>query len=92
MRLGMRRLMGARLRLEQQWRVAGTHYECTANAWLGLMDERRPAVMTALAVAYGAAGVQRWFHRWRMFFMACAELFGYRDGTEWGVGHYRFVK
>jgi cyclopropane-fatty-acyl-phospholipid synthase len=30
--------------------------------------------------------------RWRMFYMAVAELFGYASGNEWGVGHYRFVK
>jgi cyclopropane-fatty-acyl-phospholipid synthase len=80
------------LRLEEQWRVAGTHYERTANAWLACMDERREAVMAALAGAYGKADAQRWFQRWRMFFMACAELFGYRGGTEWFVAHYRFAR
>lgn len=80
------------LRLQQQWRVAGTHYERTANAWLACMDERREAVMAALAGAYGDADAQRWFQRWRMFFMACAELFGYRGGTEWFVAHYRFAR
>jgi cyclopropane-fatty-acyl-phospholipid synthase len=79
------------LRLEEQWRVAGSHYERTANAWLARADERRAAVMAALVEAYGAAAAPRWFHRWRMFFMACAELFGYRDGTEWMVAHYRFA-
>jgi cyclopropane-fatty-acyl-phospholipid synthase len=24
--------------------------------------------------------------------MACAELFGFDHGNEWGVSHYRFVK
>ena len=80
------------LRLEEQWRVAGTHYERTSNAWLALMDERRLPVMDALAAAYGSADAERWFHRWRMFFMACAELFGYAGGTEWFVAHYRFAK
>jgi cyclopropane-fatty-acyl-phospholipid synthase len=80
------------LRLEEQWRVAGTHYERTANAWLALMDARRDAVMAALAAAYGASDAPRWFRRWRMFFMACAELFGYAGGTEWFVAHYRFAK
>jgi len=80
-----------RLRVEDQWRVNGTHYERTANAWLAQMDARRPAVMKALAAAYGEAAAPLWFQRWRMFFMACAELFGYRGGTEWFVAHYRFA-
>jgi len=80
------------LRLEEQWRVSGTHYERTANAWLALMDQRRTDVLAALAAAYGKEAAPRWFNRWRMFFMACAELFGYRDGTEWMVAHYRFAR
>lgn len=80
------------LHLQEQWRVAGTHYERTANAWLERMDERRAAVMQALSGAYGTEQAPRWLQRWRMFFMACAELFGYRDGTEWMVAHYRFAR
>ncbi len=79
------------LALEDQWRVSGRHYQRTADAWLELMDERRAAVMPALREAYGA-DASRWFHRWRMFFMACAELFGYAHGTEWLVAHYRFTR
>jgi cyclopropane-fatty-acyl-phospholipid synthase len=81
-----------RLALEEHWRVSGRHYEKTANAWLARMDANRPAVLEALAGAYGAAEAQRWLHRWRMFFMACAELFGYGGGTEWFVAHYRFAR
>ncbi len=80
------------LRLEDQWRVSGTHYQRTANAWLALMDQRREAVRAVLTATYGPVDAPRWFHRWRMFFMACAELFGYRDGTEWLVAHYRFTR
>lgn len=80
------------LRIEEQWQVSGRHYERTANAWLALMDRRREQIMPVLAGAYGEAEAGRWFNRWRMFFMACAELFGYRRGTEWMVAHYRFVK
>lgn len=77
------------LRLEEQWRVPGTHYERTANDWLANQDRHREAVLAVLREAYGA-GADRWFQRWRMFFMAVAELFGYAGGSEWLVAHYRF--
>jgi cyclopropane-fatty-acyl-phospholipid synthase len=47
-------------------------------------------LMAALTATCGHAEARRWFQRWRMFFMAVAELFGYADGTEWLVGHCRF--
>jgi cyclopropane-fatty-acyl-phospholipid synthase len=78
--------------LEEQWRVSGRHYARTADAWLAAMDQRRDAIMPVLGHSYGAAAAERWFNRWRMFFMACAELFGYRNGTEWLVAHYRFTR
>ncbi len=78
------------LRLEQRWLVPGTHYQRTANHWLANQDRHRDEVMAVLVEAYGAAEAARWFQRWRMFWMACAELFGYSDGDEWLVAHYRF--
>ena len=80
------------LRIEQQWRLSGTHYEKTANAWLVNQDARRGDVLDVLKRAYGTADAHLWHQRWRMFWMACAELFGYRDGNEWLVGHYLFAK
>lgn len=80
------------LSIEEQWRVSGTHYEKTSNAWLENLDKRHAQVLQVLTEAYGKAEAERWLQRWRMFFMAVAELFGYRDGTEWMVAHYRFVK
>lgn len=77
------------LSVEQRWLLDGTHYQRTANHWLENQDAHRPAVMLALRDAYGAAA-PLWYQRWRMFWMACAELFGYANGQEWLVAHYRF--
>ena len=80
------------LTIEEQWRVSGRHYEKTSNAWLEKTDQRRDEIITVLTEAYGADQAEVWLQRWRMFFMAVAELFGYKGGTEWMVGHYRFTR
>ena len=79
------------LRIEDRWLVDGTHYERTANHWLENQDARHDEVMAILRETYGDAA-RLWFQRWRMFWMACAELFGYDHGREWMVAHYRFSK
>lgn len=84
------RLRGA-FHLEEQWRIGGCHYWKTAEAWLANQDRHRKAILALFGQVYGA-DARRWFRRWRVFFMACAELFGYRGGEEWGVSHYRLVK
>ncbi|HVK85768.1 MAG TPA: cyclopropane-fatty-acyl-phospholipid synthase family protein [Kofleriaceae bacterium] len=78
------------LRIVDEWHLAGTHYARTAEAWYQNLMTRRPQVMAAFADAYGAEAGRR-FQRWRVFFLACAELFGYARGREWIVAHYRFV-
>lgn len=78
--------------IENHWRVDGTHYERTANHWLQNMDARKEAVMPVLERTYGMQDAALWFQRWRLFFMACAELWGFRDGQEWWVAHYLFRK
>lgn len=80
------------LRIEQQWAVSGTHYEKTSNAWLASMDANRIIILPIFAQTYGEANAMKWWTRWRVFYMACAELWGYRKGNEWLVSHYRFVK
>jgi cyclopropane-fatty-acyl-phospholipid synthase len=81
-----------RLALEERWRVSGVHYQKTAEAWLGRLDSRAEEIKSLFREVYGAGEALRWFHRWRIFFMACAELWGFRGGTEWLVSHYRFRK
>ncbi len=80
------------LRLERQWRWNGVHYQRTAEAWLDNLDRRRDDVLPVLRATYGESEAVRWFYRWRMFFLAVSELFGYRGGEEWFVGHYRFTR
>ena len=80
------------LKIEQRWHVDGTHYQRTADHWLQNQDAAREDVMAVLREAYDDATATLWFQRWRMFWMACAELFGYADGQEWLVAHYRFAR
>ena len=80
------------LALRQHWVWDGRHYEKTANAWLANMDRHKDELWPILQSAYGEADVATWWMRWRLFFMACAELFGYDNGQQWWVSHYRFGK
>ena len=80
------------LAIDRRWAWNGKHYAKTCNAWLARMDSRKAAIMPILCDTYGAAEADRWWIRWRMFFMACAELFATGSGDEWFVGHYRFGK
>ncbi len=78
------------LRIRGRWRVSGVHYQKTAEAWLRRLDENRAEVLSLFAKLYGEKEALAWLVRWRVFFMACAELFGYKDGQEWLVSHYLF--
>jgi cyclopropane-fatty-acyl-phospholipid synthase len=78
------------LELEAEWHLAGTHYARTAEAWYDNLMAKRTEVLAILASTYGADAARR-LQRWRVFFLACAELFGYRGGREWIVAHYRFA-
>ncbi|MDD2833222.1 MAG: cyclopropane-fatty-acyl-phospholipid synthase [Methylotenera sp.] len=80
------------LKLKQRWRWDGTHYEKTANAWLQNMDLHKDRITPILERTYGAENTEQWRNRWRIFYMACAELFGYRRGQEWWVTHYQFER
>lgn len=76
---------------EARWSVNGTHYSKTLEAWLDKQDTNEAIVRSIFRSTYGK-DTERWIQRWRMFYMACSELFAYKNGTEWFVMHYRFKK
>jgi cyclopropane-fatty-acyl-phospholipid synthase len=88
------------VRLLRQWRVSGTHYQKTADAWRRNVDAHREEVLELFAETYGGGLAPRarrreaeiWLERWRIFFFACEELWGYAGGEEWGVSHYLFAR
>lgn len=80
------------LHVKEHWHWDGTHYEHTANEWLRNMDKHKKEIMPVLENVYGNEEKQKWWVYWRVFFMACAELWGYKQGREWFVSHYLFEK
>jgi cyclopropane-fatty-acyl-phospholipid synthase len=80
------------LQILHHWQVEGTHYQKTARAWLENMDKEKKKILPLLASTYGRTEQKRWWVYWRVFFMACEELWGYENGTEWIVSHYLFQK
>ena len=81
-----------RMKIEKDWRVSGTHYEKTSLAWLRKMDTNKIEVLELFKTTYGEKDASEWFQRWRIFFMSCEVLFGFNEGSEWGVSHYLFEK
>lgn len=80
------------LKLDHHWVVDASHYEKTLNAWLQKLDADKQEVVSLFQKHYGVQEAKIWAQRWRIFFMSCAELFGYRQGQEWFVSHYLFRK
>lgn len=80
--------------VKNHWRVKGTHYEKTSNGWLKIMDDnwKTGELKPVLREAYGEGKEYEWYVNWRLFYMACAELFGLEGGNEWIVSHYLFER
>ncbi|MEX1179100.1 MAG: cyclopropane-fatty-acyl-phospholipid synthase family protein [Nitriliruptor sp.] len=80
------------LAIEDHWVLSGRHYARTLRAWLDRLDASRDRAVQLLSDTYGPAAGAAWFHRWRVFDIACEELFAYRGGDEWHVSHYLFSR
>jgi cyclopropane-fatty-acyl-phospholipid synthase len=80
------------LKIVSDWKVNGRHYQQTAEHWLQHMDAHRAEIMPLFVQTYGAEHATKWWAYWRVFYLSCAELWGYRGGEEWLVSHYLFRK
>ncbi len=79
------------LRVDQHWVVNGQHYQKTSEAWLSNMKAHQKEIMEIFQTHYQDDAV-KWWNFWKIFFMSCAELWGFRHGNEWHVSHYLFSK
>lgn len=78
--------------VENHWLVSGTHYAKTSEAWLANMDKHKKNIMPLFEQTYGKDQAVKWWVYWRLFYMACAELWNFNQGCEWMVSHYLFHK
>ena len=80
------------LEYQKSWMLSGEHYERTSNAWLDKMDQNKSKILSLFERSNSSSVAKRKFHFWRLFYIACAEIFGYDDGNEWVVSHHLFKK
>lgn len=78
--------------LENHWRFNGIHYTRTTEAWLQKLDMQKKELHQIMVDTYGKENAGIWLQRWRIFFMACAELFAAKKGEQWLVSHYLMKK
>ena len=74
-----------------RWKINGMHYSKTLEAWLSKQDQQEDIIKEQFSKTYGK-DTKLWIQRWRLFYLACSELFAYNDGNEWLVMHYLLAK
>ena len=80
------------LNYQKSWMLSGTHYEKTSNAWLEKMDSNKTKILELFRRNNSNSVAKKKFYFWRLFFIACAEIFGYDGGSEWIISHHLFKK
>ncbi len=80
------------LQVINRWNISGLHYEKTSNDWLSNLDKNASQVKAIFTKTYGEQQAALWVNKWRMFFMACAEMFAFNYGEEWFIALYLFKK
>jgi cyclopropane-fatty-acyl-phospholipid synthase len=78
--------------VSKHWHVSGMHYSKTAEAWLENMNRHKAEIIPLFEKTYGKPNAAKWWMYWRVFYMACAELWKYNNGSEWLISHYVFTK
>lgn len=76
------------MRVTKQWVWDGTNYQKTSEAWLQCLDLNKDRVISLFHESMPRSEARRMYYRWRIFFLACAETFGYAHGNEWIIAHY----
>ena len=74
------------------WHVNGQHYAKTLRAWLNNFDKNKKNVFSVFQKYKHNESSSVLFNRWRIFFIACEELFNFKKGKEWFVSHYLLEK
>lgn len=80
------------LTIIERGRWDGLHYARTANAWLANLDAHETELWPVFERRYGVNDAPRWWMRWRILFMAYAEMFAYDHGQQWWVSDYLFER
>jgi cyclopropane-fatty-acyl-phospholipid synthase len=78
------------LTIDSQWRVSGLHYWKTCEQWLERLDHHYPELHQLFCRDLSSRDAAVALQRWRMFMLACAELFRFDNGKQWYVAHYLF--
>lgn len=83
--------------LVRSWYLSGENYSRTLEDWLARQDKNAEQGLAelekdAVAKGFSKEDARKTFNRFRVFYMACSELFAFNGGQEWGVGHYLYKR